>query len=200
MRKKLLPLLLAVLLLCTACTMPAAQTQEPTEGEYGVYFLRSALTAENGLQIPAESAYLDREFHALTQEEQTVEGLTELLLAGPEGEGLVSPFPAGTRIRSWRQEEGRVTLDLSEAYSGLTGVELTLADGCIVLTLCQLPEVEEVYITVEGRRRPFRDRVYTGLDFIENNRFDLLPDVESGQLPTRDGDAEDLESSSLPVE
>lgn len=200
MRKKLLTLLFGVSFFCTACTAPAPQAGEPAEGEYGIYFLRAPLAAEEALQIPAESGYLDREFHALTGEKQAVEELTELLLAGPEGEGLASPFPAGTRVRSWRQEEGRVTLDLSEAYGGLTGVELTLADGCIVLTLCQLEDVEEVYITVEGRRRPFRDRVYTAADFIENNRFDLLSPGETGEPPAEAGDGEDTEGSPSPEE
>lgn len=192
MRKKLLTLLCGVALLCTACTVPAAQTQEPAEGEYEVYFLRAPLNTEDGLHIPAESGYLAREFHTLPEEEPAVEALIGLLLAGPEGAGLASPFPADTRLRSWHMEEGRAILDLSEAYGGLTGVELTLADGCIVLTLCQLPEVEEVYITVEGRRRPFRDQVYTGSDFIGDNRFDMLPPVEAEEMPAETGEGEDL--------
>ena len=59
-----------------------------------------------------------------------------------------------------------VTLDLSEAYGGLSGVELTLADACIVLTLCRLEDVEAVYLTVDGRPRPFRDQVLTPADFL----------------------------------
>lgn len=200
MRKKLVILLAAVSLLCTGCTAPAAQTEEPAEGEYGVYFVSSARSVGGESWGSADSGALSREFHPLPEGTEPVEGLLALLLAGPEGESLTSPFPGGTTLRAWRLEEGRVTLDLSEAYGGLAGAELTLADGCIVLTLCQLPEVEEVYITVEGRRRPFRDQVYTKLDFIENNRFDLLPPLETGEPPAGAVDGEDAEVSPLPEE
>ena len=60
-------------------------------------------------------------------------------------------------------------IDLSEAYGGLSGADLTLADGCIVLTLCQLSEVERVYLTVEGRPRPFRDQLLSAADFLLEN-------------------------------
>ena len=72
------------------------------------------------------------------------------LLSGPQSAELRSPFPSGVRLRSWRLEEGVLRLDLSEAYGGLSGVDLTIADYCIVLTLCQVEGVEAVDITVEG--------------------------------------------------
>ena len=92
-----------------------------------------------------------------------------LLLSGPESDRLVSPFPPGAALRRWSLDDGVADVDLSEAYEGLSGAELTLADGCIVLTLCQLEEIEAVYLTVEGHPRPFRDQVLTPEDFLLNN-------------------------------
>ena len=60
-------------------------------------------------------------------------------------------------------------MDLSEGYNGLSGIDLTLADSCIVLTLTQLEEVDRVYLTVEGEQRPFRDSVLTAADFVLDN-------------------------------
>lgn len=202
MRGKLLSLCLALLVLCAGCTAPAVTSEAPPEGEYELWFVSSARSQDGESWGTPDSGALGREFRPLTGEAEPLEDLLNLLLAGPEGKDLTSPFPRGTALRSWRLEEGRVTLDLSEAYSGLAGVELTLADGCIVLTLCQLEEVEEVYITVEGRRRPFRDRVYTRQDFVENNRFDLLPEVEAGSFfeESGEGEALDLETSAPPEE
>lgn len=57
---------------------------------------------------------------------------------------------------SWEVEEGRLHLDLSEQYGGLSGVDLTVADACLTLTLCQVEGVESVYVTVEGREIPYR--------------------------------------------
>ncbi len=187
MRKKWLLLSLVLLLFCASCTPAAQEETTPPEGEYGIWFLRKALAQEGGIRLGADSGYLSREFYAVPEGESVETALLEALITGPEGEELTSPFPAGTRLRSWSREENRVSVDLSEAYSGLAGVELSLADGCIVLTLCQLEGVEEVYITVEGRPRPFRDQVYTREDFMENNLFDPLPRYAQEELPIESG-------------
>jgi len=160
MRKRLPALALALALLCSGCAA-GGKGQAPAEGEVQVWFLAN----ENG----AEGSALASEFRAPPQGE-TVEGLMALLLSGPEGEGLRSPFPAGTRLRGWELgEDGTLRLDMNETYGGLNGAELTLADGCVTLTLCRLPRVERVYLTVEGRPRPFRDQVLGPGDFLLEN-------------------------------
>ena len=166
MRKRLFPAILALLLLCTACTpAPAA---EPVEGGYTLYFV----TMENR----ADGAALAAEGRDLDPGTDEAQGLLELLLSGPTGATLRSPFPAGTALRGVTVEEGVAYVDLSEAYGGLSGVDLTLADGCVVLTLCQLEEVEAVYLTVEGRPRPFRDQVFTPADFLMGNELPEEPE------------------------
>ncbi|UQT50470.1 GerMN domain-containing protein [Flavonifractor plautii] len=73
--------------------------------------------------------------------------------AVPAGDpGPRHPLPRGVRLLSWELEEGRLHLDLSEQYGGLSGVDLTVADACLTLTLCQVEGVESVYVTVEGGR------------------------------------------------
>lgn len=99
----------------------------------------------------------------------TGENPLPLLFQGPQSEELTSPFPAGTALRESRVEEGTAYVDLSEAYGGLSGAELTLADACVVLTLCQLDGIERVYITVEGEPRPYRDQVLAPKDFLLDN-------------------------------
>ena len=85
--------------------------------------------------------------------------LLEALLAGPTQEGLTSPFPSGVSLRSWSWDEsqpGQLNVNLSEQYSGLTDISLTLADYCIVLTLSQLEGVETVEIASGGRAISYR--------------------------------------------
>ena len=87
--------------------------------------------------------------------EQTVPALMEALLEGPEEDSkLVSPFPQGTDLQQWQQDGKRVTVDLSWPYGDLVGIELTMADYCITLTLTQLEGVEEVCITATGSQLP----------------------------------------------
>ena len=89
------------------------------------------------------------------------------MLAGPGDEGLRSPFPRNTTLKSWSwgDEEGRLRVVLSEQYSGLTDISLTLADHCIALTLCQLEGVDSVEIITSGYSSVYRGRqVLTGED------------------------------------
>ena len=83
--------------------------------------------------------------------DMTAEALVSALLAGPEGGELLSPFPYGTRLLRWSMKDGLLRLDLSAEYGELTGVDLTLADYCIAMTVGQLPGVERVTVTVEGK-------------------------------------------------
>ena len=158
MKKSWMGLALALCLLCAAC-VPGSLRETPGPDEVQVWFL----AGENSEKGPA----LHPESHPLPQE--GAEGLLALLLAGPEEVGARSPFPLGTTLRSCREEDGLAIVDLSETYGGLSGVDLTLADGCIVLTLCELSHIDRVYLTVEGRPRPFRDQVFTAGDFLLDN-------------------------------
>lgn len=100
---------------------------------------------------------------ALASQEYTgveaVDSVMAALLAGPEGDSaLTSPIPAGTRLLGWTLEEGILQVNLSQPYDELVGVELTLADYCITLTLAQLPGVYGVIIKVNGGELALRDR------------------------------------------
>lgn len=91
--------------------------------------------------------------------EKTVPAVLGALLAGPpEESGLTSPFPRGTSLLDWSLESGILLVDLSRAYGDLVGVDLTLADYCITLTMTQLEGVEGVRVTVNGGELPYRDR------------------------------------------
>ena len=193
MRKKLLLGLLAALLL-TACTAPAHQTEAPEQGDYTLYFIANEFIAN---ESRPDGSVLATESRDLPPESEPARGLLELLLAGPEDPALGSPFPAGTTLRGLSMEEGTAHVDLSEAYGGLTGVDLTLADGCVVLTLCQLEEVEAVYLTVEGRPRPFRDQVFTPTDFLLDNAF---PQGVPQETEGPEEDVEDVDGSEEPEE
>lgn len=48
-------------------------------------------------------------------------------------------------------------VDLSSAYRNLSGIDLTLADYCITLTLTQLSAIRSVSILVRGQELSYRD-------------------------------------------
>lgn len=79
-----------------------------------------------------------------------VELLMSALLAGPTGDSLRNPFPTGTRLLDWDLTSGLLTLDLSEHFEALNGVDLTLACYCLTLTMCQLEQVDQIALKSDG--------------------------------------------------
>ena len=149
MKKTLIRLLSAALLLALAAGCAGAPREE-AEG------LR--------LWFPVNSS-LDDLSAALGScpyqgEERSIPALLAALAAGPpvEEQELAAVLPAGARVISWSLENRVVNVELSAAYAGLVGVELTLADYCITLTLAQLPGVDGVRITASGGGQSYRDR------------------------------------------
>lgn len=145
--KRWLLMLLAVLVLAGAAGCSRIQ-KEKTDG-YALYFTVSG-EQEYGAALdtqPYEGA-----------EPANVDTLLEALLAGPTREDLTSPFPRGVSVVRWEldEESGTLKLTMSEQYSGLGDISLTLADYCIVLTLCQLEGVEGVEIHSAGYSSNYR--------------------------------------------
>lgn len=127
------------------------------------------------------------------QGEATVSGLLTALLAGPPPEsGLTTAIPDGTNLLNWTLENRILKVDLSRPYGDLVGVDLTLADYCIVLTLTQLDGVEGVRITVNGSELPYRDRqVFYAEDVVLSGAEEEPVDVFAA-LYFRRGDGSEL--------
>lgn len=144
-RLLLLPVFLA-LFLCACGAEPAPG--DTGADVYQVFF--PVVSGEAGL--PAVGS----EPRSLPEGTSPEAALMRLLLEGPASPTLSSPFPAGVALLSSSLSGGALRLDVSEQYGGLSGIDLTLADYCIALTLCQLEGVREVSVTVQGEALPFR--------------------------------------------
>jgi len=147
--KRMLSLVLALLMLAGLTVGCGSRPEEEPEG------LK--------LWFTTDLSQWSAEVSALTtcpyEGEETAAAMMDALLSGPPGNGaLVSPIPAGTSLVSWSLNDGVLRIALSRHYSELMGAALTLADYCIALTLCQLPEVEGVQIVVSGGTPAWRNR------------------------------------------
>lgn len=137
------------LLLALLLTLGLTGCLEQEQGTaYAVYYLNRAEGAENALAS---------EKRTLPQDTQPVEGLLQLLLTEPQSEVLEKAIPDGVRVRKWSIHNGLLTVDFSSAYASLSGIDLTLADYSVVLTLTQLEEVDTVMITADGEMLAYRD-------------------------------------------
>lgn len=142
MKRWPIPLLLLLFLALTAC---AASYSTDSSQQLQLFF---ASTETHGPAISGEPY--------TGPADPSAEDLLKSLLAGPSSDQLRSPFPSGLSLRKTALEEGHLIVDFSEPYGGLTDISLTLADYCVVLTVCQLDGIDSVEITVSGRSMTYR--------------------------------------------
>jgi len=149
--RRFLCILLA--LTCLGLCGCSAEPAEPKEGEYALYFREADLNAAAGGDA------LRPEYRAIAEgdTEATVQALVEALLAGPSDATLAPLIPTGTALLSTRVNGSRAEVDFSSIYGFLSGVDLTLADYSIALTLTQLPEILSVRVTVRGQDLEYRE-------------------------------------------
>ena len=176
MKKRYLGLLL-LLILISSCAWYHPEEEQVEEPPYVLYFRERNLSAAAGEgALRREGADLIDTTGMETQE--IAEALVIELLAGPADETLKRTIPAGTTLNSLRIERTRAVVDLSATYGLLSGIELTLADQSIALTLTQLPEILSVEITVMGENLAYRDRqIFTGRDVLLAPAGDVVSTV-----------------------
>ena len=76
--------------------------------------------------------------------QQQAQYIMEQLLGACKASGFTSPVPDGTALRSCTVTGGTVSVDLSSEYDHLTGIDRTIADYCITLSLLQLTGIYAV--------------------------------------------------------
>ena len=180
MRKRWIVLTLCTLvLLVIGCAVGTATVRQEPEGTaYQLYFLERTLAdADGGDALRAEERAID---DTGCTAEETARLLLEALLRGPKDPLLESPFPKGTSLVSAERVGTELRVDLSAAYGGLSGVELSLADYAITLTLTQLPDVARVRITVLGEELDYRSRqVFLARDILTVPKEDVVGTVDA---------------------
>ena len=87
--------------------------------------------------------------------QQQAQYIMELLLGACTAEDFRPPMPTGTRLLSCTVTGGTVSVDLSSEYDQLIGIDRTIADYCITLSLMQLTGILAVR-TAPARSTPPR--------------------------------------------
>lgn len=140
MMKKLLCLVLAVLTVLSAAG--CGNTEETVEGLL-LYTLTGAEMRPGGDIITASVVPWDE---LPDERSEQAKAVMELLMQSED-----SPLPMGTLLRSVEIAGSTAYVDLGGAYTTLSGMDLTIADYCITLSLTQLTGVYAVRIMAEGR-------------------------------------------------
>lgn len=146
MRRRIALACLCALLL-SACATPA----EPESGKEGslIYFLVPEAEARGGDRI--RGSYEDLALEADASVGETARAVVERLLAGSADGALVSPLPENVELVDLEIKDRWAYVDLSSAFNQLSGVDLSLADYCLTLSLTALEDINAVSVTAQGR-------------------------------------------------
>ncbi len=167
--KRLVILTLALLLLAGCAPSP----EESSADDYTLY-LAAQLEDSNG-----GDAIRERSFRVENSGTMPTAELAETLILGlldaSEDLELRSPFPSGTSLQKLSVAGGRALVDFSAPYARLSGIDLSIADACLTLTLTQLDGIYAVHITANGRELPYRrTQLLTAADALLSSGEDVI--------------------------
>ncbi len=186
MKRRIVTLLLAALLLCTAAGCGEKNAADGTENTSA--YLRLYCPAElgeknksagggdavNGIPISWKRVRGDDRGR-----QQQAQYIMELLLGDCTDKDFICPVPKGTAVNSCTVTGGTVSVDLSREYEQLVGVERTIADYCITLSLMQLDGIYAVRLTVNGLLPEGRTNgVYTSAEVLLTSPEDIVRTVK----------------------
>lgn len=167
-RWPILLLILVILITGMGCTPKAAQPEKP------VNFYYPAVTTVYDGKTPV----IQPEIRDGVGYEGGIAGLISLYLKGPSSDTLRSPFPQGVSVIRFSSTSNTATLELSQEFSQLSGIDLTLACACIANTLFDLTELDRVQIFAA-------DSQLDGQASISLDRDDIyyMDDPTAGEAP-----------------
>ena len=181
MKKRIISLLLAAVLAASLC---ACGEQQAADGGSLRLYCPADLSEQNksagggdavqGIAIPwADITAGDR------GRQQQAQYIMELLLGGCTAEGFIAPIPVGTQLLSCTVTGGTVSVDMSSEYDQLIGIDRTIADYCITLSLMQLDGIYAVRLTVAGELPADRtSEVYTSEEVLLTSPDDVVRTVK----------------------
>jgi len=175
MRGRIAALLLAPALLLAACASPAEQ--EAQGKGTPLYYLADEEASRGGDRIQERYEVLELAEDATLHD--TAVAVVERLLAGPADRGLESPLPEGVSLLSLEIRDRMAYVDLSSGFNQLAGVELSMADYCLTMSLTALDGIGAVRITAQGRpvgQQP--KQVFYERDVLLSTMDDVLQTVE----------------------
>ena len=136
--KRLIPILLALSLLFTGC----ARTEFREPGTFYYHRTDTTFRGDEGVVAPEE-----RELAGVSG---NLEAMLRLYCDGPKEPGLENPLPPDAVLLSHTLYNQVLTLRFNAALAQLSGVELTVAAGCLARTFQPLTGASTLILTAEG--------------------------------------------------
>ena len=136
--------LLCIMCILSGCMVNTPSQETPNES-VSVYYITDWATNYEADQVISACVFTP------DSDDKIAFCIEQLLLPPLPDNGLLSPFPSGTgQVSPYTLADGLLTLYLSDEYTSLQGIDLTMAEACLALTLCPLPNVTSVRVSVNG--------------------------------------------------
>ncbi len=155
-------IILIILIICSVSTEVENNVNNIVEIEP-----EEEITDDVVRQTKVNLYFLDNYSGILTKEERSIDSkelidnpykiVLDLLLAGPNTEGLISAIPEGTKLNSVNFEKGIVEVDLSEEFLKSSGTNSIYS---IVNTLTEFTEVNGVKFKINGEAKQGINETY----------------------------------------
>lgn len=130
------------LMLCFALAAALWGCQQPQTEQPAAFYYRRTETAFQG-----SDGVIAPEERELAERSGDLGALLDLYCAGPITPGLENPLPPGTCVQSFRMEDGTLYLDFDPGLANLTGIDLTLAAGCLTRTFLELTGADTLVLS-----------------------------------------------------
>ena len=131
----------ALLTMISLLSLAACQKETPPPQGPAFYY------CANEVQYSMDSVTIQAEY----RQNAAADNLQQMLVkyfAGPSSEELRSPFPSDMKLVEVSQDGDTIYVTVSDALSTISGLELTLACGCITMTCMDFTGAEKVVISV----------------------------------------------------
>lgn len=143
MKKWLFRLLPLCMLVLTACSS-VPWGKEPYMHPVTFYYM-----AAEGTTYASETGALYPEVRDLGLKTYDLRAITDLYLEGPEDPHARSLFPTQMELLDLELDQGVLSLYVTDHWLGLTVLEKHMAEACLVMTMTQFSEVEQLCIRTE---------------------------------------------------
>ncbi len=186
MKKRLLYGILALCVFISGCAV--GTTVPSSSAGFRIYRVLAPEYREGGALLSAETQALDPGKDAVLQAAIAVS-------EKPEDAKLQSPVPGNVRIMGAAREGTTAIVSLNAKYLDVTGIEKTLMDACLTLTLCSLAGID--FVSLHVGSETIEDRL-SSEDFLQ---FDTVVSGGRAQVrvyfPKTDGQALGSEYRSI---
>ena len=165
-----------LLLLCVLFSLSACAKQEELTAPVSFYYLRAPLL--NGqISHGAVDSVIAAEIRESAGYEENFIHLLEIYLLGALDAQFRSPYPLGTFLVDFRLEDGNARVELTDDFAKLTGMDLSLACGCLTMTVLELTDAKSITIRAEGALMDGKDTLtFTRSSFVLFD--DTVPETE----------------------